>query len=102
MTLDSPLSALMLKVEEMTGIPSAGQKLICQAKTLTAGHDHEKTTLRDLRLTNGSKIMVLGRKFDPELDEAYLKIQAIEKTTLNTTQKFNEVSCCYNLFELAT
>ena len=34
MTLDSPLSALMLKVEEMTGIPCAGQKLICQANTI--------------------------------------------------------------------
>ena len=88
--LDSQLSVLMSKVEEITGIPSAGQKLICQAKTLTVNNP-ELTTLKDLNLVNGSKVMVLGRKFDPEQDESYKQILAIEKRTLDIMQKFAEV-----------
>ena len=31
-----PLRSLMNKVEELTGIPQSGQKLICQGQTLTS------------------------------------------------------------------
>ena len=31
-----PLRSLMDKVEELTGIPQSGQKLICQGQTLTS------------------------------------------------------------------
>ena len=71
----------MEKVEELTEIPASGQKLICQAKTLTANDPH-KTTLATCNLINGSKVMVLGRKVDPENDPSYQKIKAIEKNIL--------------------
>ena len=77
----STLAELMEKVEELTEIPASGQKLICQAKTLTANDPH-KTTLATCNLINGSKVMVLGRKVDPENDPSYQKIKAIEKNIL--------------------
>lgn len=84
------LSDLMIKAEEWTGIPTVGQKLICQAKTISS-LDHEKTTLSDCQLTNGSKVMVLGRKIDPEKDEIYQKILGIEKRSLQIAKKLAEV-----------
>ena len=85
------LRSLMVKVEELTGIPQSGQKLICQGQTLTS-HDPDNTYLHLHKLVHGSKIMVLGRKVNPEHDEAYQKIVEIEKRTLEITQKFIEVS----------
>ena len=64
----------MKQVEEITEIPFSGQKLICQAKTLTS-NDPYKTSLASCNLITGSKVMVLGRKNDPEKDESYQKIR---------------------------
>ena len=86
-----PLRSLMVKVEELTGIPQSGQKLICQGQTLTS-QDPDSTYLHLHKLMNGSKVMVLGRKVNPENDVAYQKIVDIEKRTLDITQKFIEVS----------
>ena len=81
----------MQHVEELTEIPFSGQKLICQAKTLTS-NDPYKTTLASCNLINGSKVMVLGRKTDPVQDESYQKIVAIEKNILEMAQKFVDIS----------
>lgn len=53
------LLELLQIVEELTGIPQNSQKLICQGQNLTS-HDPEKTFIHQLKLVNGSKIMVLG------------------------------------------
>ena len=81
----------MKQVEEITEIPFSGQKLICQAKTLTS-NDPYKTSLASCNLITGSKVMVLGRKTDPEKDESYQKIVAIEKNILDMAQKFVDIS----------
>jgi len=86
-----PLRSLMVKVEELTGIPQSGQKLICQGQTLTS-QDPDSTYLHLHKLMNGSKVMVLGRKVNPENDAAYQKIVDIEKRTLDITQKFIEIT----------
>ena len=85
-----PLRSLMVKVEELTGVPQSGQKLICQGQTLTSA-DPDNTYLHLHKLVQGSKVMVLGRKVDPENDAAYKKIVDIEKHTLEIAQKFIEV-----------
>jgi len=87
----APLAELMKQVEEITEIPFSGQKLICQAKTLTS-NDPYKTSLASCNLITGSKVMVLGRKNDPEKDESYQKIVAIEKNILDMAQKFVDIS----------
>ena len=87
----SPLRDLMIKVEEITGIPQKGQKLICQGQTLTA-QDPDKTPLHTFKLNGSSKVMVLGRKIDPQQDQDYQKIVAIEKRTLEISEKFHEVT----------
>ena len=81
----------MKQVEEITEIPFSGQKLICQAKTLTS-NDPYKTSLASCNLITGSKVMVLGRKNDPEKDESYQKIVAIEKNIMDMAQKFVDIS----------
>ena len=87
----APLAELMKQVEEITEIPFSGQKLICQAKTLTS-NDPYKTSLASCNLITGSKVMVLGRKTDPEKDESYQKIVAIEKNIMDMAQKFVDIS----------
>lgn len=87
----STLRSLLQTVEELSGIPQSGQKLICQGQTLTA-HPPDETHLHQLKLVNGSKIMVLGRKSDPEQDESYKKIVDIEKKTLEVMEKFVAIS----------
>jgi len=86
-----PLRSLMDKVEELTGIPQSGQKLICQGQTLTS-QDPDNTYLHLHKLSHGSKVMVLGRKVSPENDPSFQKIVEIEKRTLDTAQKFIEIS----------
>ena len=81
----------MKQVEEITEIPFSGQKLICQAKTLTS-NDPYKTSLASCNLITGSKVMVLGRKTDPEKDESYQKIVATVKNILALAQKFSDIS----------
>jgi len=71
-----------------------GQKLICQGQTLTnlsGSDDPTQISLAQLKIMHGSKIMVLGRKVDPEQDAAYQKILDIEKRTLDIREKFNEL-----------
>jgi len=84
------LADLMTQVEECTGVPQSGQKLIHQAKTLTAFPG--STTLVNCNLINGSKVMVLGRKNDPEKDESYQRIVVIDKKVMETAQRFLELS----------
>ena len=93
----APLCTLMAKVEEITGIPQKGQKLICQGQTLTT-QDPENTPLHTFKLNNSSKVMVLGRKIDPEQDEDYLKIRSIEENTLEIVKKFVEVRLFNRIF----
>ena len=50
----------MALAEAATGIPVTGQKLILNGRTLTS-MDHDKT-LFDCRVTNGCKLMVLGKR----------------------------------------
>ncbi len=88
---NASLSDLLGFSEDLTGVPAASQKLISNAKTLTSP-EPDKITLSELKIKTGAKIMVLGRKFDPEKDEAYQKILAIEKRSFEISQKLAEAA----------
>ena len=81
---------LMNSVTEFTGVPIKSQKLICQGKNLTSCNI-DTDSLNNLRVVHGSKIMVLGRKEDPEGDEAFKKIADIERKSFEISQKFIEI-----------
>ena len=80
----------METVSELYSVPSKFQKLICQGRNLTTGNI-ETDTLQDLKVTSGSKVMVLGRKEDPESDEVMKKIVDIEKKSFEVYHKFTEI-----------
>lgn len=80
---------LMKDIELMTGVPVGGQKLILNGKSLTS-LDREKS-LDELRFKEGSKVMVLGKKFDPQSDELYKAIVAVQEKSFALAKKFAEV-----------
>ena len=80
----------MNSISDLTGVPIKSQKLICQGRNLTS-NNIEVDTLNDLGVFQGSKVMVLGRKEDPEADEAFKKITDIEKKSFDISQKFAEI-----------
>ena len=61
MTDSSTLMDLMKEVENKTGVPINGQKIIFNGKSMTS-LDHEKN-LSDLRFKDGCKVMILGKHF---------------------------------------
>jgi len=85
----STLSELMEVVAKETDVPSARQKLILNGRALTS-MDHEKS-LQECGVINFSKIMVLGKRYDPEEDELYKQIENVEKKSLEIDAKLAEV-----------
>lgn len=82
---------LVAKTEALTGIPASGQKLIVRGKALTM-QEHGSCSLADCGLSSdGVKIMVLGKKYDPESDQIYKQILLVEQQTLETFQKLGKV-----------
>jgi hypothetical protein len=63
--------------EEATGVPKRNQKLILNGRTLTT-LDHSRT-LAECKLTNGCKVMVLGKRHDPLSDDAVRKVIELER-----------------------
>ena len=80
---------LMKDIEVKTGVPVGGQKLILNGKSLTS-LDREKS-LNELKFKDGSKVMVLGKKFDPQSDELYKAIVAIQEKSFSLAKKCAEV-----------
>ena len=85
----STLLELMSVVEEKTGVPVEGQKLILSGKSLTS-LDREKL-LQDLRFKDGSKVMVLGKKFDPQSDEMFRQVEEVREKSFALAKRFAEV-----------
>lgn len=84
------LSELMERAVEITGVPSARQKLILNGRALTS-LDHGKS-LTECGVTNFSKVMVLGKRYDPEGDDLYKQIEEVEKKSIEIDAKLAEVA----------
>ena len=57
----------MTEAEKLTGVPASSQKLIINGKALTS-LDYNKP-IGDCRIQDGTKVMVLGKKYDIEADK---------------------------------
>ncbi|XP_059081591.1 BAG family molecular chaperone regulator 1-like [Tigriopus californicus] len=84
------ISELMSQIESELSIPKTGQKLILNGQALTS-LDHG-STLQQAGVRNLSKIMVLGRRFDPEGDQMYQNILQAEKKVQITAEKLQQVA----------
>jgi len=87
---DARLEELMGQVEELTGVPVGGQKLIVNGRALTS-MDRDKR-LSDCRISPGCKVMLLGKKQDPAQDALYQQVVAIQKKTILDYTKLLQVS----------
>ncbi|XP_041471637.1 BAG family molecular chaperone regulator 1-like [Lytechinus variegatus] len=79
---------LGMKLEELTGVPVAGQKIINRGRTL-ANHDQQVT---EAGIKHGSKLMLIGKKFNPEEDDNYKQIVEVEKRIVALAKKQIEIS----------
>ncbi|XP_071528609.1 BAG family molecular chaperone regulator 1-like isoform X1 [Panulirus ornatus] len=70
------LGELTLKIEAATHIPPPSQKIIFKGRNLTDCN----VTLASYGIGPGSKVMVLGKRFDPEEDANYQAIVQIEQS----------------------
>jgi len=86
---DATIQDLGEKILELTGVPISGQKLICSGRQLTKDM---AVTLSEAGLKTGSKVMILGKKYDPEQEESYKEILELEKKCKNVERKMLEVS----------
>eukprot|EP00092_Neocalanus_flemingeri_P043173 GFUD01047510.1.p1 GENE.GFUD01047510.1~~GFUD01047510.1.p1 ORF type:complete len:163 (+),score=19.63 GFUD01047510.1:41-529(+) len=79
------------KVHELTGVPISGQKLICCGKQLPKDL---KVTLKEAGFKTGigSKLMILGKKYDPENEDDYKQIVELENKSKNIEHKVDEVA----------
>jgi hypothetical protein len=67
---DQTVAYVRDKIEQLTGVPSTSQKLIHKGKSLQP----PELLLSDFGVKNGSTVMVLGKKFDPESEAVYQEI----------------------------
>ncbi|XP_032243262.2 BAG family molecular chaperone regulator 1 [Nematostella vectensis] len=74
---DKPLcvSDIEQAAQQVTQVPQCSQKLIFKGKSLT----NRNQTLESLGIKKGSRIMVLGKKYDPEADDNMKAIRSVEQ-----------------------
>ncbi|XP_072172166.1 BAG family molecular chaperone regulator 1-like [Diadema setosum] len=85
--LTTVVRQLSQRLEELTGVPTGGQKLIHRGKHL---QDPEQT-LNAAGLKQGSKLMLIGKKTNPEEDENYKAIVEVEKKSEAVTERQTEI-----------
>lgn len=84
------ISNVMEEAEKLTKIPASSQKLIVNGKALTT-LDHTKI-ITDCRIQDGTKVMVLGKKYDIDTDVMYQKIVKVEENIVGIQKKLSEVT----------
>jgi len=75
-----PWTVLRLKheVEKVTQMPPATQRIIHRGKSVFG----DDTLLSSLKMRNGDKIMVLGKRVEADTDETYKRLAGVERVTL--------------------
>ena len=89
LSASSLLSEVMTEAEKLTGVPASSQKLIINGKALTS-LDYKKL-IGDCRIQDGTKVMVLGKKYDIEADKMYQDVVKVEQKIADTQKKMTEV-----------
>ena len=89
---EATIATLSDELQRLTGIPVSGQKLICCGKKLpTEQPDLGLVEGCGFRPGVGTKLMLLGKKYDPEGETCYKDIIAVETKAANLELKINEV-----------
>jgi len=88
--LEATVSDLAIKVQELTGVPVPGQKLIFCGKQLP---DPEMLlTQAGIQATGGNKVMVLGKKYDPMSDSNFKQLVTAENKAVAAEKKLTEMA----------
>ena len=85
----SSIADVKEEAEKYTKIPASTQKLIINGKALTSLDDNK--IISDCRIQDGTKVMVLGKKYDIEADAMYQKIMKVEENIIAIQRKLSEV-----------
>ncbi|XP_063609523.1 BAG family molecular chaperone regulator 1-like isoform X1 [Penaeus indicus] len=81
------LADLASKIEAVTHISQASQKIIFKGKNLV----DPGVTLASYGIGPGAKVMVLGKKFDPEDDASYQAVAQIDNSCSAVEKKLNDL-----------
>ncbi|CAK8695991.1 unnamed protein product [Clavelina lepadiformis] len=87
-SLEATVQELMHIVEDKSEIPEHRQKLIFKGVTLTKDPDK---LLSKSGIKSGSKIMVVGKRYNPDEEEALNKFQSIERDVSKTGQLIADI-----------
>ncbi|KAM9308771.1 BAG family molecular chaperone regulator 1 [Gastrophryne carolinensis] len=85
---DPVLQDLAMVVEKVTGVPLTSQKLIFKGKSLK----EMEQTLPSLGISNGCKIMLIGKKNCPEEESELKKLKDLEKSVEQIASKLDDVN----------
>lgn len=80
---------LVKKINEVTEIPPANQKILYKGKTLNKDLD---VFLTDTGLTDNAKVMLLGKRPDPVDDKEMGKLHNIEQSLKKEEEKLSEIT----------
>jgi BCL2-associated athanogene 1 len=72
------LGELARRLAELTGVPVAGQRLILSGRQLNGAPGWLEQDVVEAGVKNGSKIMLLGKKYDPEQEAGYKAVKEVE------------------------
>lgn len=83
---EATVEQLLDQLEEKSGVPKRGQKLIFKGKTLSDASQQ----LNSLGLKPGAKLMLIGKKFSPEEDAAFKQLEDLKSRRQNLSDKLDE------------
>jgi len=89
---EDSLVSLSERLLELTGVPISGQKMICSGKQLNTGEGWMERSLAEAGVKTGSKVMLLGKKFDPAQEEGYREVLEVEKKSGGLEMKIARIS----------
>lgn len=89
---ETSLGALAERLLDLTGVPISGQKMICSGKQLNTGEGWVERSLGEAGVRTGTKVMLLGKKFDPAQEEGYREVLEVEKRSGGVEMKIAKIS----------
>jgi len=85
------LGQLAEKLVGLTGVPVSGQKMIASGRQLNNGPNWLGLSLKEAGVKTGSKVMLLGKKYDPEQEEGYKDVLGVEKKSGTVEMKIAKI-----------
>lgn len=70
----------------------SGQKIICSGKQLNTGEGWLERSLKEASVKTGSKLMLLGKKFDIAQEAGYKEVLEVERKSGTVEMKIAKIS----------